>query len=398
MKISESTIATDKGIRSTWAEINLSRLEFNLNAIRRLVAPSKIMLVAKANAYGHGLIEVSQSLADKVDAIGVAVLEEGILLRELGITTPIIVLGGIWSEQIPQYLQYDLTLTAASVERLEQIDSVAGQMHRKARVHLKIDTGMERIGIHYYSAHRLQEAALKCTHVIVEGIFSHLANAGISEESLAHPVKAGSPEGYPRTRLQLERFHEVLRFYERHSLPMPLRHIANSAAVLQFPESYMDMVRPGILLYGVYPSSSLRHTLEVKPVLSWKSRVVYFKVVKAGHAVSYGSTWQSDHDVRVVTIPAGYGDGYFRSMSNRAHTIINGKKYPQIGIICMDQLMINIEGDSAYNGDEVILLGEAGSEKIRVEDLAEWAGTIPYEILTNINTRVPRVYIRESDH
>jgi alanine racemase len=184
-----------------------------------------------------------------------------------------------------------------------------------------------------------------------------------------------------------------MRFYERHSLPTPMRHMANSAAVLQLPESYLDMVRPGIMLYGVYPSPEVPHTVKVKPALAWKSRVVYFKVVKPGHAVSYGSTWQSDHEVRVVTVPVGYGDGFFRSMSNRAQVIIRGKKYPQVGTICMDQLMVNIEWDSAYNGDEVILLGEADGERITVEDLAEWAGTIPYEILTNINTRVPRVYI-----
>jgi alanine racemase len=171
-----------------------------------------------------------------------------------------------------------------------------------------------------------------------------------------------------------------------------MRHIANSAAVLQLPESYLDMVRPGIMLYGVYPSPATPRVIEVQPALAWKSRVVYFKVVKSGRAVSYGSTWQSDHDVRVVTVPVGYGDGFFRSTSNKAQVIIRGIKYRQVGAICMDQLMVNIEQDSAYNGDEVILLGESGVEKITVEDLAEWAGTIPYEILTNINTRVPRVY------
>jgi alanine racemase len=163
--------------------------------------------------------------------------------------------------------------------------------------------------------------------------------------------------------------------------------------VLQLPDSYFDMVRPGILLYGVYPSPEVQRTVEVKPALTWKSRVVYFKVVQPGHPVSYGSTWQSDHPVRVVTIPVGYGDGYFRSMSNKAQVIIRGKKYPQVGRICMDQMMVNIDQDSAYNGDEVILIGEVGKERISVEDLAEWAGTIPYEILTNINTRVPRLYV-----
>lgn len=379
MKILNDVIATAGGVRATWAEVNLKRLEENLAAIRNKVAPAKVMLVVKANAYGHGLAEVSKALASKADSIGVAVLEEGILLRELGITAPIIVLGGIWYEQIQRYLEQDLTLTASSVDRLEQINSVAGRMKLKAKVHLKIDTGMERIGIHYYSAHSLQEFALKCANVEVEGIYSHFANAD------AHDLVDA--------RLQLERFHEVLRFYERRSLPMPLRHIANSAAILQMPESYLDMVRPGIMMYGVYPSPATERTVEVKPALTWKSRVVYFKVVKAGHPVSYGSTWRSDHDVRVVTIPVGYGDGFFRSMSNRAQVIIRGAKYQQVGTICMDQLMVNIEQGSAYNGDEVILLGESGGEKITVEDLAEWAGTIPYEILTNINTRVPRVYV-----
>jgi alanine racemase len=381
MRINQSVIANNGGVRATWAEVNLTRLEHNLAAVKQKVAPAKVMLVVKANAYGHGLADVSKALAGKTDYVGVAVLEEGILLRELGVTVPIIVLGGIWGDQILRYLQYDLTLTASSVARLEQIDAVAGQMGIKARVHIKIDTGMERIGVHYYSASLLQEASLKCRHVEVEGIFSHFANA--DSHDLTH------------ARLQLERFNEVLRFYERHSLPMPIRHMANSAAILQLPESYLDMVRPGIMLYGVYPSPEVPQTIKVEPALAWKSRVVYFKVVKPGHAVSYGSTWQSDHEVRVVTVPVGYGDGYFRSMSNRAQVIIRGKKYPQIGTICMDQLMVNIEWDSAYNGDEVILLGEEAGERITVEDLAEWAGTIPYEILTNINTRVPRVYVKE---
>jgi alanine racemase len=174
-----------------------------------------------------------------------------------------------------------------------------------------------------------------------------------------------------------------------------MRHMANSAAILQLPESYFDLVRPGILLYGVYPSREVRHSLAVRPALSWKTQVVYFKVVKPGHAVGYGSTWQSDHLVRVLTLPVGYGDGYFRSMSGNAQVLLNGKRYPVVGRIAMDQMMVNIEWDSAYNGDEVLLIGESGGEAITCDDLAEWAGTIPYEILTNINTRVPRVYVNE---
>jgi alanine racemase len=381
MSIHQPVMTSGEAVRPTWAEVNLSRLSRNLAAIREKVAPARVMIVVKANAYGHGLAEVATHLATQADYIGVAVLEEGILLRQLGIRAPILVLGGIWGDQVPEYLHHDLTLSASSVERLEQIDRVAGGMKCRARVHLKIDTGMERIGVHYYSAGSLQEAALRCRNLEVEGIFSHFANADASD--LGH------------ARLQMERFEQVCRFYEQHSLPTPLRHMANSAAILQLPGSSYDMVRPGIMLYGVYPAPQVTRSVLVQPALSWKSRVVYFKVVRPDHPVSYGSTWQSDHPVRMVTIPVGYGDGYFRSLSNRSRVLIAGRPYPQVGRICMDQMMINIEGDSAYNGDEVILIGEKDGESISAQDLADWAGTIPYEILTNINTRVPRIYRTE---
>jgi len=382
MSINQPTIATNFGLRSTFVEVNLSQLSRNLQAIREKVSPARVMIVVKANAYGHGLVEVSKYLDAQVDYIGVAVLEEGILLREIGVKTPILVLGGIWGNQIPAYIENDLTLTAPSVERLKQIDQAADVLGKKAKVHLKVDTGMERIGVHYYNAHTLQEAALNCKHVEVEGIFSHFANSDAADLSHA--------------KLQVERFNEVLRFYEKRGLPMPVRHMANSGGILQLPESHFDMVRPGILFYGVYPSPEAQRTVDVRPALAWKSRVVYFKVTQPGHPVSYGSTWQSDHDVRIVTVPVGYGDGYFRSMSNKAQVIIHGKKYPQVGRICMDQIMVNIEEASAFNGDEVILIGEAeNGERVTVEELAEWADTIPYEILTNINTRVPRTYLTE---
>lgn len=367
-------------IRPTYVEIDLGRLEANFRAIQSRVAPAGVMPILKANAYGHGLVEVARHLAGWGAAyFGVAFLEEGMLLRQAGITTPILVLGGLAGNQIPLFLEYDLTLTASSVEKLGQINEVAGQSGRPAKVHLKIDTGMERIGIHYYTATQLLEKALGCDHCVVEGIYSHFAMSDAADLSYS--------------RLQLNRFQQVLTFYTERGLPLPVRHIANSGAILQLPESYMDMVRAGILLYGVYPSSEAKQTVAVRPVLSWKSRVVYFKVVQPGHPVSYGATWQTDEPTRVVTVPAGYGDGYFRAMSNKASVIIRGQKYPVIGRVCMDQLMVNIGQQTAYNGDEVILLGESGDMTITCDDLAEWANTIPYEILTNINTRVPRRYI-----
>ena len=372
----------DAKLRPTYAVVDLARLRANLGAIRAHVGSAQVMLILKANAYGHGIEAVARHLAPEVDCIGVALAEEGIELRRMGIERPILVMGGIWSKQIPLLIEHDLMLTVPSLDRLRDVETAAAALGRRARVHLKIDTGMERIGIHHYSAERLLERALSVQHVEVEGIYSHLANSDAPD--LSH------------THLQLERFAEVLRFYERRSLPMPLRHIANSAAVLRLPESHLDLVRPGLLLYGVYPSrqppAGEHWSVAVSPALSWRSRVVYFKVVEAGSPVSYGSAWQSDHRVRLVTVPVGYGDGYFRAMSNRARVIVRGKRYPQVGTICMDQLMVNIEWDSAFNGDEVLLIGEANGERVTVEDLADWAGTIPYEILTNINDRVPRLY------
>lgn len=382
--INEPTITSNGVVRPTFVEVDLSRLAENLQMIRRHVKPARVMAILKANAYGHGLVEVARHLSRLgIDYLGVAFLEEGILLREQGINAPILVLGGIMGNQVPLFLDYDLTLTASSVEKLSQIEREARRRNVQARVHLKIDTGMERIGVHYYSAGELLEAALRCEHCDVEGIYSHLANADAQDLTSA--------------RVQMERFMAVLEAFAERGLRPPLRHIANSGAILQMPDSHLDMVRAGILLYGVYPSQDAPQSVPVRPALSWKSHVVYFKVVKPGHAVSYGSTWQSDHMVRVVTVPVGYGDGYFRSLSNRSQVIIRGKRYAVIGRICMDQLMVNIEWETAYNGDEVILLGEAGDASISADELAEWAGTIPYEILTNINTRVPRIYVRSPE-
>ena len=372
---------TAEVLRPTQVEVDLSRLTANYHAIQRHVAPAAVMPILKANAYGHGLVEVARHLQSLgAPYLGVAFLEEGILLRQAGVTTPILVLGGIIGNQVPLFLAHDLTLTASSIEKLGQIEAAARAIGVRAKVHLKIDTGMERIGVHYYSAEPLLEASLAGTHFEVEGIFSHFANADAADPAYS--------------QLQLDRIHGVLAFYACRGLPPPpLRHMANSAALARFPATHFDMVRAGLLLYGVYPSAAVPRTVDVRPALSWKSRVVYFKVVQPNHPVSYGSTWQSDHPVRIVTVPVGYGDGYFRALSNRAEVVIRERRYPVVGNVCMDQLMVNIEWQTAYNGDEVILLGEAeGGAAVTVEELAEWAGTVPWEILTNINTRVPRVY------
>ena len=386
----EPTIATD-GLRPTHLEVDLDRLVANYRAIVDHVAPARVMPILKANAYGHGLVEVARAL-EKASApyLGVAYLEEGLRLRQHGVRLPVLVLGGIIGSQIPRFLEHDLTLTASSIDKLRAIDEHAAALGRTANVHLKIDTGMERIGVHWYSALPLLEQSLRCPHVRIEGIFTHLANA--EGPDLGH------------ARLQLERFEEVLRFYEQRSLPTPMRHAANSGAILQLPESRLDLVRPGVLFYGARPSIDmppLPPSLPVRPAMRWLTRVVYFKVVQPGNPVSYGSTWSAPALTRVVTLPVGYGDGYARAMSGRAEVILHGKRYPVVGRVCMDQIMVDIGWDSAFNGDQAVLLGQAGAADagpesqalISIEEMANWAGTIPHEVLTNINTRVPRVFL-----
>jgi len=376
--LNEPTIATD-GLRPTHVEVDLDVLAGNYRAIAAHVAPARVMPILKANAYGHGLVEVARRL-ERLAApyVGVAYLEEGLRLRQHGVRLPVLVLGGILGSQIPRFLEHDLTLTASSVDKLRAIEEHAATVGRPATVHLKIDTGMERIGVHWYSAEALLEESLRCRHVRVEGIFTHFANA--DGRDLGH------------ARLQLERFEEVLRFYERRSLPLPVRHAANSGAILQLRESHLDLVRPGILFYGALPSAEVPAIVPVRQALRWLTRVVFFKVVRAGNPVSYGGEWAPDAETRVVTLPVGYGDGYARAMSGKAEVIVHGKRYPVVGRICMDQIMVSIGGDSAYNGDEVILLGRQGAAAISIEEMAAWAGTIAHEILTGINTRVPRVY------
>src|SRR5271157_403862 len=364
-------------MRPTYLEVNLPCLKQNLENIRAHVAPAKVMAVLKANAYGHGVDGVAPIIAPYADYIGVAIVEEGIHLRELGINKPILVMGGTLPEQVSLFVQYNLILAASSTELLDAAEQAAQAAKKKLKAHLKIDTGMERTGVHEYEAETLIEKSLTCSHLDIEGIFTHFANS--ESNDLTH------------AKLQLERFQEVLYVYEKRSIPHPrIRHAANSGAILQIPESYFDMVRPGVLFYGVYPERNVKKTVDVKPALTWRSQIVYSKITQPGRPVSYGSLWQSNVPTRIVTIPCGYADGYFRRMTNRAQVIISGKKYPQVGRICMDQFMVNVGNDDTKVGDEVILLGDG----ITAEDFADWAGTNEYEVMTNISTRVPRVFIK----
>ncbi len=366
--------------RPTYLAVDLGQLARNLESIRKHVSPARVMTILKANAYGHGVDGVAPFIAPKSDYIGVATAEEGVHLREIGIDKPILVMGGTLPTQVPLFLRHGLTLAVSSLELLQAAEEAAGANLQRLKVHLKIDTGMERIGVHDYEAEDFLERSLRCAHLEIEGIFSHFANS--ERADLSH------------ARIQLERFLGVLDFYRRRSIPVPpIRHMANSGAILQIPESHLDMVRPGVLFYGIYPDRDVQRTVDVRTAATWHSSVAHSKITMPGRPVSYGSLWEPEKPSRIVTVPCGYADGYFRRMTNRARVIVNGKAYSQVGRICMDQFMVDLGEAEARVGDPIILLGQAESgEAITPEDLADWAGTNEYEVMTNISARVPRVF------
>lgn len=364
--------------RPTRIEIDLDAFAHNHAAIRSRVGVP-VMGIVKANGYGHGLVQMAQALERQgVEQIGVAFVEEGIALRKAGIRRPILVLGGIFGPQVSQYLDHDLEITVSSLDKLRQVEAAAEARGKRAVVHLKIDTGMERIGVHTYSSAAFIEAAAASTWCFIKGVYSHLACA--------------DDPASPMTLQQLERFHDACAQFERIGAPMPIRHLANSGGVLHFPETWLDMVRPGIILYGVLPDPASRPTIELKPVLSLKSQVVYFKVIPEGATVSYGATWRADHQTRIVTVPIGYGDGWPRALSSTGRVLIRGEQYPIVGRVCMDQFMVDIGAGSAWNEDEVVLIGRQGNELLTAEQVAARIGTIPYELLVGLNERIPRHY------
>ncbi len=368
--------------RPTYISIDLNALEHNYHTITEFVSGAQVMPIVKGNAYGHGMIQCAQHL-QKIAApwLGVALLEEGIALRKAGITVPIVVLGGILHRQIELFLEYNLDINAASVNKLEAIELHAKHEQKRARVHLEIDTGIERTGIHYYNAHKLIEYAAKTAWCDIVGIFSHFATGEDQDLSFA--------------RTQLARFKESIADISCLQDKPPLLHMAASGAILQLPESHLDIVRPGLLMYGIAPAQHLHGILDLKPVMSLSSRVVYFKIVKEGAGVSYGLTWKAPRDTRVITVPLGYGDGYNRQFMHGGHVIIRGKRYPIIGRICMDQFMVDIGQDEVYNDEEVIIIGEQGHERITLEELTgKLDDGNAREITTMFGIRLPRKFLQ----
>nr|WP_298132114.1 alanine racemase [uncultured Pseudoxanthomonas sp.] len=381
--VNDNAFRPEANDRPTRIRVDLDAISHNVHALQAR-AGVPVMGIVKANAYGHGLVPVALHLESQgIDQLGVAFVEEGIALRRAGVTVPILVLGGIHAPQVAQFLAHDLEVTVSSITKLRQVEQAASSLARKAVIHLKIDTGMERIGVHSENAGAFIDAAVASSWCTVKGIYSHLA--------------CSDDPASPMTHEQLQRFLHACAHFDRIGAPMPIRHLANSGGVLHFPETCLDMVRPGITMYGVMPDPASRPTVDLRPALSLVSKVVYFKVVKAGRSVSYGATWAAPADTRVVTVPIGYGDGYPRSLSSRGEVLVRGVRRPIAGRVCMDQLMVDLgPAGTAYNEDEVVLIGRQGEQTISCEAVAQAAGTIPYEILTGLNARIPREYARHA--
>jgi alanine racemase len=351
--------------------------------IRGVTSPGiKIMGIVKANAYGHGLIEISKSLvANGVDYLGVGFLEEGIILRNAGITAPILVLGGVLGSQVREFLENNLEITVSSIEIAERIEhEVQRENRNKARVHLKIDTGMERIGVHAETAQPFVERVSRMPHIDVVGIYSHFATSDERDKSFLN--------------YQLKQFTELLEKIKSSGISIPEIHIASSGAILDSPETFFTMVRPGIVLYGIYPSQETSERFPVEPILTLKSNVVFIKEVATGTSISYGRKYFTKDKMRIATIPVGYGDGYSRGLTNIGEVLIKGQRHPIVGVVCMDQIMVDIGHESdVHVGDEVVLIGSSGNERISVWELALKSGTNAYEFLTGLAARVPRKYL-----
>jgi alanine racemase len=366
-----------------WAEIDLDAVAENVRSVRSLIKPStKLLAVVKANGYGHGSVEVGKAaLKNGASWLGVARISEALALRQAGIVAPILVLGYVPPEQADAVVNHGLSQTIYSVEMARDLSDAAVRLGSKAKVHIKVDTGMGRLGI-WASAVAVDEILqlARMPHIEVEGIFTHFANAD-------------GDEAY--TRQQLERFLELLETLRRAGLEVPLRHAANSPALIGLSESHLDMVRAGLIVYGLYPAENMRKGLpHLRPAMSLKARVAYVKKVPAGFKVSYGCTYTTSSPTTIATLPLGYADGYPRSLSGVGEVLIKGRRLPVIGRVCMDQIMVDAGSDpDIFMGDEVVLLGSQGNAAITADEIAGKLNTINYEVVCMINWRVPRLYL-----
>ncbi len=371
-----------------WAEINLDAIAHNIQQIRKKVGPSvRVLAVVKADAYGHGYKEVAKTLLENgADAFGVATIDEAIQLRRQKIRVPILILGHTPVSRAQDLVTYDITPTVFDMALPKALSGIAGALGKEARIHIKLDTGMTRLGFDCDDAGLSDVLAIsRLPHVYVEGIFTHFAKADELDKTY--------------TRMQFQKFMEFTDRLKAQGLDIPIKHVCNSAGVMDLPEMYLDMVRPGIILYGQPPSCEVdRAGMDLWPAMELRAVVTHIHKVDRDTRVSYGGTFTTGRPSTIATIPIGYADGYMRSLSNRAQVIVRGQKVPVIGRICMDQCMLDVTDVNTITvGDEVILFGKWGDLEVSVTELADLVGTIGYELLCVIGKRIPRVYLKQGE-
>jgi alanine racemase len=370
----------------THAHIHLDNIRFNIEGIRKAVgAQRKILIAVKANGYGHGAIEVSHMAQHiGVEWLGVATVPEGIEIRKAGIGLPILKFSPAFPEEMDAAVRNGITLAVCSRSNLDALEAVCRVEVLTATVHLKVDTGMGRVGVSPEEAPALAAyIENNCPHLYLQGIFTHFP---VSDE--ADPTFTQGQIAHFETTV--DAIHVAL------GRKVELVHASNSGAVLGHPPAWLDMVRPGIMIYGFYPDAGTPRTIPLKPGLSFLTRISFLKKVKAGTSIGYGRTWIAPEDTWIATIPAGYADGFNRLFSNKGRVLINGRSYPIVGRVCMDQSMVNLGPETeAKVGDEVVLIGKSGGEEITCYEWAEKLGTITYEVTCQINSRVERVYTKD---
>ncbi len=366
--------------RGAWAEINLDAVAHNVQTAKAQLRPAtKLCAVVKADAYGHGAVRIAmEAVRNGADFLAVALLQEAVALRDAGLDAPILVLGALQPEVADLAVRYDVSHAVFDEQALSALNEAALKQHTRAKVHLKVDTGMHRIGVHVAEAGKFARLAASFPGINIEGVFSHFATADADDKGFA--------------ALQFARFKEALALIEREGVKVPIRHIANSAALTELQEYQLDMVRQGITLYGLHPAHMIDCYKAFEPVMKVKSKISFVKELPAGESVGYGRSCILKRDSRIATVPMGYADGISRRLSNKGYMLIDGKKAPIAGRVCMDQVMLDVTDiPRAEVGTEVLVFG--GSE-LPLELVAQWADTICYEVACSISPRVPREYVR----
>lgn len=375
-------------MRPAFIEISLPAIKRNIAAFRRIISgQTEIMGVIKADAYGHGAVKVANALREEgVKRFGVALLQEGVELRENGFDEPILILGYTSEEDFRLALEYGLTLTIYNHAQAVLLNNFARKIEKPAPVHLKVDTGMGRIGFlpGKEAIAQIGEIA-KLPNLVLEGIFSHQAWADNPQSDFAE--------------VQFTRFHDFLSSLHERGIDVPIRHMANSAATINFPSMHLDLVRIGISLYGLYPAAemAINSRIVLQPAMQVKARLVHVKDVPAGIPLSYGCTFTTGRRSLIGTVPMGYADGIPRVLSNNGDVLVRGTRCPIVGRICMDQFLVDLTAlREAAVGDEVVFLGRQGIEEISAHEIAGKAGTISYEIVTRMSPRLPRIHVEQA--